>query len=232
MSVLYLIRHGQAGTRENYDSLSGLGRAQARLLRDHLRDTQFSAVYSGSLQRQQATAAEALPGARAIVDPGWNEFDLDHVYREYAPLLMRDDEQFRIEYEQMRRDIVDSKGATDAPVHRKWNECDKKCVRAWVEGRYEYSGESWNAFVARIHASLARVIDAAHGGNVAVFTSATPIGIAAAKTLDLSDGRAMWLAAVMFNTSVTTLRVHSDEVRLFTLNGTAHLAEPHHKTFR
>jgi broad specificity phosphatase PhoE len=232
LSIVYLIRHGQAGTREHYDSLSHLGRAQARLLREHLRGIQLSAAYSGSLQRQQATAAEALPDARTIVDPGWNEFDLDHVYREYAPLLMRDDEQFRIEYEQMRNDIAQSKGSADALVHRKWNDCDKKCVRAWVEGRYEYSGESWNAFVARIHAALTRVIDAAHGGNVAVFTSATPIGIAAAKTLDIGDGRAMWLAAVMFNTSVTTLRVHGDEVRLFTLNGTAHLEEPHHKTFR
>ena len=232
MSIVYLIRHGQAGTREHYDSLSDLGRAQARLLREHLRDTEFSAVYSGSLQRQQATAAEALPDAPAIVDPGWNEFDLDHVYREYAPLLMRDDQQFRIEYEQMRRDILDSHGSAGAPVHRKWNECDRKCVRAWVEGRYEYSGESWAAFVMRIHAALARVIDAAHQGNVAVFTSATPIGIAAANTLEIGDGRAMWLAAVMFNTAVTTLRVHGDEVRLFTLNGAAHLDEPHHNTFR
>ena len=36
MSVLYLIRHGQAGTREHYDTLSELGRAQARLLGEHL----------------------------------------------------------------------------------------------------------------------------------------------------------------------------------------------------
>jgi hypothetical protein len=76
------------------------------------------------------------------------------------------------------------------------------------------------------------VIDAAHGGNIAVFTSATPIGIAAARTLEIGDGRAMWLAAVMFNTSVTTLRVHGDEVRLFTLNGIAHLGEPQLRTFR
>lgn len=232
MSVLYLVRHGQAGTREHYDSLSQVGREQARLLGEHLRGTRFSAVYSGSLARQQATAAETLPGSKAIVDPGWDEFDLSQVYREFAPLVARDDPQFRIEYEEMQREIADSEGSADAPVHRKWNDCDRKCVRAWVEGHYEYSGESWTAFVERIRGSLQRVVEAAHEGNVAVFTSATPIGVSAARTLEIADGRAMWLAAVMFNTSVTTLRVHGDEVRLFTMNATPHLNEARLRTFR
>lgn len=230
MSVLYLVRHGQAGTRENYDSLSDLGRHQSRLLRDYFRaqGIHFAAAYSGALARQRATAAEVLPDAHITVDPGWDEFDLSQVYRELAPLLIQDDEQFRVEYQQMQRAIA----RNEAAVHRKWNDCDKKCVRAWVEGRYPYSGESWPAFVERIHAALARVTEAAHDGNVAVFTSATPIGVSAARTLELFDGRAMWLAAVMFNASVTTLRVHGDEVRLFTMNATPHLNEPHLKTFR
>ena len=232
MSVLYLVRHGQAGTRENYDSLSDLGRIQARLLGDYFRAQQihFAAAYSGSLARQRATAAEVC--AETTVDPGWDEFDLSHVYRELAPRLVEDDEDFRLQFAEMQRDIKLSQGSPAAAVHRKWNDCDKKCVRAWVEGRYEYSGESWKAFVERVHGALARVIDAAHEGNVAVFTSATPIGIAAARTLEIEDGRAMWLAAVMFNTSFTTLRVHGDEIRLFTLNGIPHLAEASLRTFR
>jgi len=234
MSILYLVRHGQAGTRENYDSLSDLGRGQARLLGEHFRaqGIQFAAAYSGSLARQKATACEVLPHAEIRVDPGWDEFDLSDVYRALAPRLIADDEEFRVEYEEMQRDIELSQGAHHDPVHRKWNDCDKKCVRAWVEGRYEYSGESWNAFVERIHAALGRVIDAAHEGTVAVFTSATPIGVSAAQTLEISDGRAMWLAAVMFNASFTTLRVHGDEVRLFTLNAIPHLNGAELRTFR
>ena len=234
MSVLYLVRHGQAGTRENYDSLSDLGRTQAQLLRERFRDQgiQFAAAYSGSLKRQLKTAAEILPDSKITIDSGWDEFDLSHVYSELAPRLAGDDEQFRVQYEEMQRDIELSQGAHHAPVHRKWNDCDKKCVRAWVEGRYEYSGESWIGFVRRIHKALGRVIDAVHEGNIAVFTSATPIGIAAAKTLEIADGRAMWLAAVMFNASFTTLRVHGDEVRLFTLNAIPHLNEAELRTFR
>jgi broad specificity phosphatase PhoE len=228
LSVLYLVRHGQAGSRQNYDALSDLGREQARLLGEYFRETRFVAAYSGSLSRQQATAAEVLPDANIIVDPGWDEFDLSHVYRELTPHLIRDDEQFQIDYEAMQRAIAEG----DAAVHRKWNDCDKKCVRAWVEGRYEFSGESWKTFVERIHGALRRVIAAAHDGNVAVFTSATPIGISAARTLEIDDGRAMWLAAVMFNASFTTLRVHGDEIRLFTLNGIPHLNRAELRTFR
>jgi broad specificity phosphatase PhoE len=234
LSVLYLIRHGQAGTRENYDSLSDLGRTQAQVLGAHFRQQEisFAAAYSGSLARQRATAASTLPETEIRVDAGWDEFDLSNVYRELAPRLMEDDEQFRVEYLAMQNDIELSQGSHGDPVHRKWNDCDKKCVRAWVEGRYEYSGESWDVFVARIHAALGRVIGASHDGNVAVFTSATPIGVSAARTLKISDGRAMWLAAVMFNTSFTTVRVHSDEIRLFTLNAIPHLNEAGLRTFR
>lgn len=230
MSIIYLVRHGQAGTRDNYDSLSDLGRAQARLLGEHFRaqGIRFAAAYSGSLARQQSTAAEALPDAEVLVDPGWDEFDLSHVYRELAPRLIADDERFRIEYEEMQCAIQ----RQEAAVHRKWNGCDKTCVRAWIEERYEYSGESWKAFVSRIHAALARMTDAAQEGNIAVFTSATPIGISAARTFEIEDGRAMWLAAVMFNASFTTLRVHGDEVRLFTMNSTPHLDAAGLRTFR
>ncbi|HEV1286606.1 MAG TPA: histidine phosphatase family protein [Bryobacteraceae bacterium] len=230
MSVLYLVRHGQAGTREHYDSLSDVGRTQARLLGEYFRaqEIHFAAAYSGALARQRATAAEVLPDTEITVDPGWDEFDLTNVYRELAPLLIQDDEQFRIDYEEMQQAIA----RQEAAVHRKWNDCDKKCVRAWVEGRYPYSGESWVQFVERIHGALARVVHAAHEGNVAVFTSATPIGVSAASTLKLVDGRAMWLAAVMFNASFTTLRVYGDQMQLFTMNATPHLNDAHLKTFR
>jgi broad specificity phosphatase PhoE len=199
-------------------------------LGDHFRSQgiEFSAAYSGSLSRQRATAAEIHPDV--TVDPGFDEFDLSHVYRELSPCLIADDAEFRIEYLAMQKEIAESAGAHDSPVHRKWNGCDKKCVRAWIDGRYPYSGESWGDFVARVQAALTRVTS--HEGNVVVFTSATPIGIAAAQTLEISDGRAMWLAAVMFNSAFTTLRVHNGEIQLFTLNAIPHLGEPSLRTFR
>jgi broad specificity phosphatase PhoE len=231
LSILYLVRHGQAGTREDYDSLSDLGRRQARLLRDYFeaQNIRFDAAYCGSLARQRTTAEEVLPGADIVTDSGWDEFNLDHVYTEFAPHLSAADADFRREYEAMQQAVVESQGAHDAPVHRRWNDCDKTVVRAWVEGRYSYSGESWHTFQERIGAALQRV---PHLGNTIVFTSATPIGICAARTLDIHDGRAMQIAGVMLNTSFTTLRLRETEIRLFTLNNTPHLSDPLLRTFR
>jgi hypothetical protein len=73
---------------------------------------------------------------------------------------------------------------------------------------------------------------AGHEGNVAVFTSATPIGVCAARTLELEDGRAMWMAGVLMNGSFSTLRVHGNEMRLFSFNNSPHLDEPELRTFR
>ena len=238
MGVLYLVRHGQAGTRDDYDSLSDLGRRQARLLGEHFdaQGIRFRTVYSGALARQRETAevaVSAIGGAPAITaDPDWDEFDLAGVYRELAPLLAAEDEDFRRGFEDMRRALAVSQGAHDAPVHRRWNDCDKNVVRAWIEERYPYSGESWNAFERRIHRALARVAATGREGNAIVFTSATPIGVCAARTLEISDGRAMWLAGVLFNASYSTLRIRGDEIRLFSFNTTAHLGEAELRTFR
>ena len=56
MTVLYLIRHGQASFgAEDYDQLSELGRRQSVLLGTHLRQTQppLDAIYAGSLRHQK-----------------------------------------------------------------------------------------------------------------------------------------------------------------------------------
>lgn len=58
LSNIHLVRHGQAGTREAYDSLSSLGQQQAQLLGEYFlaQRLEFTVVYSGSMQRQLQTA--------------------------------------------------------------------------------------------------------------------------------------------------------------------------------
>jgi len=74
----------------------------------------FKAIYSGALRRQQETAAEVCQASREaglaqphpIVHQGWNEFDLDQVYKDLAPILNASDPQFRQDYEEMLRSSV------------------------------------------------------------------------------------------------------------------------------
>jgi broad specificity phosphatase PhoE len=237
LSTVYLVRHGQAGTRDAYDSLSELGGRQARLLGEHFisQGIRFTSAYAGALTRQQQTAGQisaAFAGAEVgfptvRVDSGWDEFDLGRVYREIAPLLAAEDPEFLHEYDQMREQVRVSQGAHGARIHRRWMPCDTKVVEAWFSGRYPYGGETWDQFRERVAAcrlKMERQQNDARHENILVVTSATPLAIWTGLSLEISDERIMRLAGAVYNASYTILRLRKERLRLFTFNAVPHLA--------
>jgi len=225
LNFFHLIRHGQAGTRAHYDVLSDVGAEQARHLGTYLRTLPLDAVITGGLRRQQETARQAgFPDFE--VDEGWSEFDLDAVYREIAPQLAEHDADFRAEFEALQATIHDDTHA----VHRKWTRGDVKVVMAWVEGLLPVRDtETFTAFVLRIQAALGRLTK--RPGNVAVFTSATPIGLSVAQIQNASGlTTALQLAGALRNGSVTSLRAGA-EPSLFAFNIAHYLTADLH-TFR
>jgi broad specificity phosphatase PhoE len=249
LSTVYLVRHGQAGTRDAYDSLSDLGERQARLLGEHLisQGIRFTSAYAGALTRQQQTAGQiraayADAGVRfptIQIDSGWDEFDLGRVYREIAPLLAAEDPEFLREYDEMREQVRVSQGAHGARIHRKWMPCDTKVVEAWLAGRYPYGGETWDQFRERVAACRlkmqendARQEKDARQENILVVTSATPLAIWTGLSLEISDERIMRLAGAVYNASYTILRLRKQQLRLFTFNAVPHLAAPELCTHR
>jgi len=238
LSSLYLMRHGQAGLRHRYDTLSDLGRAQARCLGEYLvtQNISFNAVYAGELSRQQETACEVVSAfqraGRAVpeiqIDRNWNEFDLDMVYQAIAPRLSAEDPEFQTEHEKLLRQLKDE----NSPVHRAWTQCDTLVVRAWVEGLYEVPGESWQIFRERVCRALETLKRFSSGEAVAVFSSATPIAVWIGMALGLNARQTLRLAGVTYNAALTTMRVREDDLALFSFNGTPHLPEPHLRTFR
>jgi broad specificity phosphatase PhoE len=237
VSSIYLVRHGQAGTRLNYDALSDLGRRQAVLLGESLiaQGIQFAACIAGAMQRQQETAAEVSKAyARAgaafpeiETDPEWNEFDLDAVYRDLAPVIAAEDPQFRAEFEEMQGQMADAAHS----IHRRWSRCDIQVVRAWLEGRHPCQGETWEAFQQRIERAYAG-LDRFGSGNVAVFTSATPIGVGAGIALQAATPVRARLAGVLYNSAYSVLRRKNGEMALFSYNNTPHLVDGSVRTFR
>ena len=229
MSSIYLVRHGQAGLRHDYDTLSEVGRRQAALLGEYLvrEAITFRAIYSGALTRQQQTAEEVrraylragLAAPEIVTEPCWNEFDLDQVYRDLAPPMCEADAQFRAEYEDMRREAQDE----SSKVHRRWLPCDTAIVRAWTEGRYPCTGESWEEFRARVARGWEPLAAHKSGEAVAVFSSATPIAISIGSALGAANGRVMRLAGVMYNSALNTMRLRNGELTLFAFNQAAHL---------
>ncbi len=206
-----------------------MGGRQARLLGDYLarQEIEFRAFYSGTLARQRDTAA-AVAGNDLILDPDWNEFDLDDVYHGISPRLCFDDERFKSDYEELTRQMADE----NSPVHRTWSRCDTTVVRAWVEGRYEFDGESFEQFRARVRRAIAKLPDCGRDEAIAVFTSATPIAVWIGVALELDGRKIMQLAGTMYNTAISVLRTGKDGPRLFAFNGVPHLPDAAMRSFR
>ncbi|MCX6590887.1 MAG: histidine phosphatase family protein [Acidobacteria bacterium] len=228
MSRVYLVRHGQAGSRQNYDTLSELGILQAQRLGAWFQQEGivFDHVLSGGLSRQIQTARHAA--REPEIEPRLAEFDLDAVYRGLAPKLYADNPEFAREYDALKAAVQ----SPDAPQHRQWTTTDVAVFRAWVEERYSFDGESWPHFKARVRAAMDVTARVDAGGHLAIFTSATPIGLWLAALLDANDENAMKLAGACYNASVTTLRVQQGDVRLISFNAIPHLDQPMLRTFR
>ena len=238
MSTLYLIRHGQAGPRDNYDRLSELGQQQAQRLGQHwaAQATGLDAIFSGNLQRQQQTARLFVEVVRAaggaaptpLVDERWCEFSLAAVYQGLASPLCMDEPGFAADYAEMKALLLQEPHATRAAVGR----CDRAVIRTWMEGRYaDYQGESWADFRQRVESSLPDLVQAPWR-QMAVFTSATPIAIWTGLALGLADEKILDLMGVLYNSGLTVFKLREGKVRLLSFNATPHLSEPALHTFR
>jgi broad specificity phosphatase PhoE len=247
LSRVYLVRHGQAGTRKAYDSLSELGRRQARLLGEYFvsEKIHFAGAYSGALVRQEETAAQVNSVYREagicfpeiVREPDWNEFDLTHVYRALAPRLCAEDPEFERQYRELVAQVRAAAEQPEASVNRRWLPCDSKVVEAWIRGQHAYDGETWPAFRERVAGCRMKLEPQERDANIVVFTSATPIGIWTALAMEIAmdiknDERALRLAGVLHNASCTVMRLHDGQLRLHSFNAIPHLSEAGLRTYR
>jgi broad specificity phosphatase PhoE len=242
LSNVYLVRHGQAGTRDDYDALSNLGKEQARLLGEYFiaQQIEFAAAYSGSMVRQQQTAAEVSNAfikagqvfPTIVVDNRWDEFDLSRVYRELAPLLCESDAAFRKDFEEMRAEVEQARGAHGANVHRRWCPCDTRLVEEWINGSLPYTGETWAQFCERVVACKESLETGPPKANIIVFTSATPAAVLTSLALGVDEKRIRQLAGVLYNSSYTLLHQRDEQLRLFQFNAIPHLSASQLRTHR
>jgi broad specificity phosphatase PhoE len=238
MSIIYFIRHAQAGTRENYDMLSALGEQQAELLGRYFagQGIRFSTIIAGAMRRQQHTAEvvckalskTGLQVPELVVDERWNEFTLKAVYEGICGRMIDESAEFASDFAEMQELLKRDPHAVRGAAGR----CDAAVIRAWMSNRYpDYEGESWQAFKERI---VSRVQDLPDGGNeqiIGIFTSATPVAITTSHALELSDEKLLSILGVIANSSVTVTQKNGDGLRLFSFNSTPHLNDSN-RTYR
>ena len=220
MSVIYLIRHGQAsfGT-DNYDQLSPAGREQSAILGSYFAalGEPIHSIYTGSLQRQRETAqlvaAALAPNAPPLtVEPAFDEYESESILHAFAASLTP-----------AQRDEAGWPGLhTD---RRRFQFFLERAARAWVEARIVADGMlPWRDFHGRIIAAIEQIMRTeGRGKTLLVSTSGGVIGTIVAHVLGLANHIGIELNWAVHNASITRLIYNADKVSLSMFNGLPHL---------
>jgi broad specificity phosphatase PhoE len=232
MSRLVLVRHAQASFSADpaqafldYDRLSDLGRRQAEALGAAMVDAglSFDRVYAGPSTRHRETA-DLVGAVYARLGESWPtprqvEGLAEH---EGARVVRRELEagEYRREGEGLRAAAVRSDAAGDE-LRRMYLTVFRSVTRRWARGELQPdpTQETWMAFRARVEASVQSILsEAGRGATVCAFTSGGPIGSTVAWALGLDDERAMELAWIVENGTLTELLSTEGRVSLKSFN--------------
>lgn len=239
MSVLYVIRHGQASfMQDDYDQISPVGIQQSRLLGQYWADhgIEIDEVYSGSLARQRQTA-EATGQSYAEAGKRWpplqqvsglNEYCWKDILEVLRPELAEKHDHIRRLSEDFER------AANQDERYRSFHRLLAALMNLYVAGDYQAEGiETWREFHARVTSAFERILAApGRGRRVAVFTSGGPVGIAVQTALQAPQQQAVELNWRVHNASVTSFQFTEGRITLDQFNSIAHLASQRLWTYR
>jgi broad specificity phosphatase PhoE len=220
MSVIYLIRHGQAsfGT-DNYDQLSALGREQSALLGSYFAalGEPIHGIYSGTLERQRETAqlvaAALAPHAPPLsVEPAFDEYESESILRAFAA-------------SQTQAQLAEAGWPGLHTDRRRFQFFLERAARAWVDAQIVAEGLlPWRDFHGRIIVAIEKIMRAeGRGKTLIVSTSGGVIGTIVAHVLGLANHIGIELNWAVHNASITRLIYSADKVSLSMFNGLPHL---------
>lgn len=222
MSVIYLVRHGQASLfSKDYDLLTTLGEEQATLLGAALNHRKFtpSTIVTGSLKRHLQTkdfylAAQPFERESTVV-AGWNEYN-------HTELLVKHNPAFT-SFEAIGEHIIKS----EVPL-KELQKILNDALWDWIEDKHDYS-ITWQQFRANVWEALNTLASSLQQGKDAiVLTSGGPISVVMMQLLNLDNQAFFDLQQRIVNTSVTKVLVGRKGLSLSTFNDYSHLE--HNKT--
>ncbi|MBA4397518.1 MAG: hypothetical protein C0394_09075 [Syntrophus sp. (in: bacteria)] len=224
MSVIYMVRHGQASFgKENYDELSAKGRKQCAILAEYLIRTEvsFDAVFAGDMVRQKDTAREIVAVYRAQKH-ALPELFIMREFNEYSSrdVIMAHLHDVTEDYPALKSDLeklyIDKKA---------FQRVFEKIMARWISGEAEKPGlVRWQDFRERVQTGMRKVmVEAGRKRKVLICTSGGPISAAVQMALGLSDEKTLRIAWHLANTAVTSFVYDGERMELTAFNNTAHL---------
>jgi len=221
MSMLHLVRHGQASFgADDYDKLSDLGWRQSKRLGEYWRSKQqaFDWVIMGTLRRHEETwrgisdglglASEALPVTRTA---HLNEYDSAAVIATVHPEPL---------------------GKADTPeTYRRHFRLLRKGLQLWMQGQVQPKGMPRYAdFKAGIAQVLQDICMGSHQ-RVLIVSSGGPIATAVGHVLGTPAETTIELNFHIRNSAVSELRFNPKGHRLISYNTLNHLDGDEHQNW-
>ena len=172
MSVAFLVRHAQASFLEpNYDKLSKLGEAQARLLGEYWAGQKivFNRAYIGPCIRHKDTLSlvsgtcrkAGIPFPDPLMVPEFDEYQGEAVLEGSLPGLLETDQSIR--------DLYTAFQSSSGSAERRatFQKLFEAVIDKWVRGTICPPGvETWLEFCSRVNAGLTKFLWAGSRGDL------------------------------------------------------------------
>lgn len=220
MTVIYLVRHGQASfSADNYDQLSDQGIEQAKLVGQYLQKkiSMPNRIITGDMLRHQQTAANSLDAflseeTDAKINPQedarWNEYDHQNILGAYNPELSTPSSARQYLAQQAK------------PLEH-FKTLFINAVEQWIaaDNQQAYS-ESFTCFSRRVITALKDVAEQNKTGNVIIYTSGGPISLVVCYLLGMPLSQFIEVNWSLVNAGVTKIvtRGNARKLTLSTLN--------------
>ncbi|EKR08281.1 histidine phosphatase family protein [Leptospira kirschneri] len=242
MSIIHLIRHGQANSQgENYNLLTSLGKNQSFALGKYMayNGELPDRIVTGTLRRHLETADWFMKGVVSEVgdlekyktdsfvcrDSGWNEFSPE-LWNSLAKLLVSDKPEFARILSQFYK-VKTRGGIRSAALFYKLTE---EILKFWRENAIEADGiETYENFETRIFHSYNVLFSSGEQERIFLFTSGTPISLVLNHILRQEGDPFSWMPWI-WNTSVSTFRKVKGEYLPISVNGVPHLTQKTDRT--
>jgi broad specificity phosphatase PhoE len=239
MGVVVLIRHAQASFLEqNYDKLSNLGEAQARLLGEYWARHRivFDRACTGPRVRQKDTLAIVSEACRKagikfpepLVMHEFDEYQAEAALDRSLPELLQTDQTIR----DLHSAFQSSSGSAARRVT--FQELFEAVIGKWVREEICPPGvETWLEFCSRVNFGLTKCLSAGgRGERIAIFTSGGPIAVAMQRALQLSAESTLNLSWMLRNSSWSEFIYSRERFTLSSFNCHAHIDDPAMSTYR
>ena len=230
MSILYMVRHGQASLHsDDYDQLSSKGVKQSRHLGLHWAEQKllFDQVYFGPRRRHRQTMdavaavykEHGLPWPKPNLLEGLDEHFGQHVMLRALPEMMKSDPTVR--------DLVARFKEGDRSELPQYLKLFQKVTRSWVRGELHMPGlEAWHEFRGRIHGALDHLMAAGSGRKkVLAFTSGGPIAASMGRALGIDDEKTLELSYIVRNATCAEFLFSQKRFSVLTFNAVPHLED-------